>query len=210
MFDLIIPPPIAMLDSSKRSPSALYSYQPYTVQIIQLVEGPPPPRRAVIKLNPSSYASSSSQSSEEYSEDEEEESICSSYCSSVDPVPPTGQPVIALSEPSPETYALRMKRILAWRENFSSQLSATLVEPSLSSTLKRKLQCDDKDRESDVMSRSSKRSRSSQGGSSASSLGDHSCPACDACFDSRQDLRLHGRQAGANEACFVAVEYAFE
>lgn len=66
------------------------------------------------------------------------------------------------------------------------------------------------------MSHTSKRSRSqasSQGeGSSSSSLGAHSCPACDASFDSLLSLRQHGRDAlaGAKEACCVAVEYAFE
>lgn len=58
-------------------------------------------------------------------------------------------------------------------------------------------------------SQSSKRSRS-VAPSSVSSLGLHSCPACDACFDTEQSLRRHATDATANEACSAAVEYAFE
>ena len=80
-------------------------------------------------------------------------------------------------------------------------------------------------------SHSSKRSRRSQGSSvdsgdslmmmvdatsigitspSSSSLCMHSCPACDSFFDTPQSLRQHGLDAQANEACCVAVQYAFE
>ena len=63
----------------------------------------------------------------------------------------------------------------------------------------------------------SKRSRSSGSSSSVSSDRSivslelmHSCPACDAFFPTRQSLRQHGQDAQSNEACSVAVEYAFE
>lgn len=132
MFDLFLPnkDPLSLCrsDSSmietKRNPSALR--QPYTVQIIQLVEGPPPPRRPIIDLyESSSYTSSSSSSSEE------DEESCSSYCSSEDPLEQLPLNAEDIDKPcliaSPDTYSLRMKRILAWRENFSSQLSATIA-----------------------------------------------------------------------------------
>ena len=61
----------------------------------------------------------------------------------------------------------------------------------------------------DNKSQSSKRSRS-VAPSSVSSLGLHSCPACDASFDTEQSLRRHATDASANEACSAAVEYAFE
>ena len=55
-------------------------------------------------------------------------------------------------------------------------------------------------------SHSSKRSRAS----SAASKAPHACPACDASFSTRARLRLHGRAAGAKEACRIAVAYDFE
>jgi hypothetical protein len=101
-----------------------------------------------------------------------------------------------------------------------------ITEPALPLSLKRKLSLDDDEIEivrffivftyinvTDTMypqaSQSSKRSRS-VAPSSVSSLGLHSCPACDASFDTEQSLRQHGTDATANEACSVAVEYAFE
>ncbi|KAF5383804.1 hypothetical protein D9615_003817 [Tricholomella constricta] len=185
-------------DDHKFSTGHLYLRQQHTVQIIQLVEGPPPPPR---KISSVSYSSSSS--------DSDDESAGSSYCSSdLPPEQSEEQSTTLRSELPSETYSTT-KRILAWRENFSSHLSATASEPSLSSALKRKINLEDCD---DVMSRSSKRSRSqaSQAGASVVSLGMHSCPACDASFMTRQSLRQHGRDAKANEACSVAVEYAFE
>ncbi|KAF9553668.1 hypothetical protein CPC08DRAFT_727741 [Agrocybe pediades] len=199
----------------------LYLCQPHTV--IELVEvAPPPPRRISSVINSSSaasssYTSSSSSSSfeedEEMSEDDEEESVCSSYCSSDFPMEEldatttksTTTPAIASS--SSDSF---MKRILLWREHFECD-----------SSLKRKMEemdealVDDSDNES----HSSKRSRSH--GSSASSshssisseeLNMHPCPACDAFFPTLQTLRAHGSRDAphTNEACCVAVEYAFE
>ncbi|KAF9451165.1 hypothetical protein P691DRAFT_663864 [Macrolepiota fuliginosa MF-IS2] len=194
------------LPQDKYDDSLVYVHQPHTVQIIQLVEGPPPPRNLPSFIDSSSsYVSSSACSDSWYDdgdddvEEEEEEEVCESYCSSEEeevhdqPTSPT------------DTYSLRMKRILAWRENFSAHLSATLSEPTLPSSLKRKLSLD----EDDMASQSSKRSRS-LAPSSVSSLGLHSCPACDASFDTEQSLRQHGTDATANEACSAAVEYAFE
>ncbi|KAF9263953.1 hypothetical protein L218DRAFT_979850 [Marasmius fiardii PR-910] len=190
------------------------------VQIIELVECPPPPRRIVDFSHAASSAYSSSSCSYTSSEDEEELE-CSSYCSSEDPLEAQSPQLLCekqgSSQFSSDTYSLRMKRILSWRKNFSTQLGSTLSEPSLSSSLKRKISsyCGDDYDEDDVVSQSSKRSRShsSEGEScSSSSLGSVSCPACDAFFDDLQSLRQHGRdaQAGANEACITAVDYAFE
>ncbi|KIK55245.1 hypothetical protein GYMLUDRAFT_248849 [Collybiopsis luxurians FD-317 M1] len=227
---------------AKFNATHLYYQKPHAVQIIQLVECAPPPRRIVSpeSLCSSSYASSSYCSEEE---DEEDESECSSYCSSAEPVAQEScSPQLASSQS--ETYSLRMKRILAWREDFSSHLSTTLSDSSIPSSLKRKMSINSDEIDSVgchfhrpqlppsisfplawtwiadkflQMSHTSKRSRSQassrdEGTSTCSSLGALSCPACDASFDTRQDLRQHGHdaRAGANEACFVAVDYAFE
>ncbi|KAJ3993305.1 hypothetical protein F5050DRAFT_1577907 [Lentinula boryana] len=185
-------------------------YKPHTVQIIQLVECSPPPRI----LSPESFTSSSSGASSSYCSEDEEESECSSYCSSVEDLAEQSSPGFVHDEPSSlsETYNLRMKRILAWREDFSSHLSTTMMSDPIITSLKRKMPVNSDD--DDVISHTSKRSRSSrgEGRSSCSSLGALSCPACDASFDNRQDLRQHGYDArvGANEACIVAVDYAFE
>ncbi|KAF4593346.1 hypothetical protein EYR38_009060 [Pleurotus pulmonarius] len=183
-------PELVMLDDPKAHNGNLYvaDHKPFAVQVIQLVEAQPPPRTErrrrrrrglfiVLLLRP--------------------------------PPEEVDEPSAAAPCPSdaPDTYSIRMKRILAWREDFSSQMSATLYDPSLSSPLKRKMNIDD----DDLASQSSKRSRSLHSDSSSSrSLGEHSCPACDASFDSRQSFRQHGRDSQANEACCVAVDYAFE
>ncbi|KXN83959.1 hypothetical protein AN958_00603 [Leucoagaricus sp. SymC.cos] len=193
------------LPQDKFDDSKLYVHQQHTVQIIQLVEGPPPPPRNLASAfdSSSSYVSSSAYSesweSDEDDQQEEQEEVCESYCSSEE------EEIQDQHTSTSDTYSLRMKRILAWRENFSAHLSATLSEPTLPSSLKRKLSLDD----DDIASQSSKRSRS-VAPSSVSSLGLHSCPACDASFDTEQSLRQHGTDATANEACSAAVEYAFE
>ncbi|KAJ3771863.1 hypothetical protein FB446DRAFT_80187 [Lentinula raphanica] len=183
-------------------------YKPHAVQIIQLVECSPPPQT----LSPDSFASSSSGASSSYCSDEEEESECSSYCSSEEDIIEQNSPDWVHDQSSSDTYNLRMKRILAWREDFSSHLSTTMISDS---TLKRKMPGSSND-DDDALTRMSKRSRShssrAEGRSNCSSLGALSCPACDASFDNRQDLKQHGYDArvGANEACIVAVDYAFE
>ncbi|EDR05251.1 uncharacterized protein LACBIDRAFT_303561 [Laccaria bicolor S238N-H82] len=206
------------LPQQKFTPRHVYLRQQHTVQVIELVEGPPPPpRRITSVINDSSVAASSScddsSSEDSASQLSTEEPSCSSYCSS--DIPPehlesSQSHEQTRAESSTETYSVRMKRILAWRENFSSSIGATFSEPHLPSSLKRKLACDEED--DDNVSHTSKRSRSqaSQGAASAVSLGMHSCPACDASFFTQQSLRQHGLDAKANEACSVAVEYAFE
>jgi hypothetical protein len=101
-----------------------------------------------------------------------------------------------------------------WREHSE----APHLVSDASSSLKRKLEEMDEFvlDNSDNVSHTSKRSRSH--GSSVSShsisseeLNMHPCPACDAFFPTLQSLRQHGqRDALTNEACCVAVEYAFE
>jgi hypothetical protein len=179
-----------------------------TLEIIQLVEGPPPPPRiASVPFSSSSdYDSEPSSSS-----DDESESLCSSYCSSDIPLEQldseTSQAQHSADGSDPETFSIRMKRILAWRENFAATMGTASSDTPLF-TLKRKLKTSNEHEGGDAHSHSSKRSRShrsSQGGLCA-----HSCPACDAFFSSPHCLRQHGLDAGANEGCSVAVDYAFE
>ena len=82
----------------------------HALQIIQLVEGPPPPKL--------SAPPDSSRASDD--DDDDDESSCESYCSSEQ----GGD--VDLCACSTDTYVLRMKRILAWRDNFSVQMSTTL------------------------------------------------------------------------------------
>jgi len=207
------------------NPHHLYLRQQHTVQIIQLVEGPPPPPRNITSVINDSGASSSfyssdySSSSEDESEDEEEAG--SSYCSS--DLPPEQPDMQSESDAClagssgttlpTETYSA-FQRILSWRENFSTHLSSTAAESSpMSFPRKRKSLPDDSDGD-DMMSHTSKRSRSLSpalsSDTSAVSLDSHPCPACDASFATRQSLRQHGLDSQANEACCVAVEYSFE
>ncbi|KAL0955231.1 hypothetical protein HGRIS_004132 [Hohenbuehelia grisea] len=200
------------------------------LQVIQLVECPAPPPRPIADVAARSDATSSSydddsnyySSSTSSTDPDDDDEDCSSYCSSDLPSEEVDDCVVEdtqrcalAAESLPQTESMRMKRILAWREDFSSQMSDTLYDPSLSSPLKRKIALDDGD--DDVASQSSKRSRRSQASdsqgdsrSSASSLCEHACPACDAMFETRHQLRQHGRDAASNEACCVAVDYAFE
>ncbi|KAK2465486.1 hypothetical protein APHAL10511_002378 [Amanita phalloides] len=198
-----------LFPDDRHSPPHFCYKHPYALPIIQLVEcSPPPPRSAP---SSSSYLDDSSDGSSP--DDDEDDELCSSYCSSDlppdDPVLADPVPAAPGSVPSPDTYDLRMKRILAWRENFSAAMSSALSDSTLANSLKRKFH--DGDDYDDTMSHSSKRSRTSDGSTSCSSLGEHSCPACDATFSTRQSLRQHGLDAAKeNEACSIAVEYAFE
>ncbi|KAF5381444.1 hypothetical protein D9757_009027 [Collybiopsis confluens] len=145
---------------AKFNATHLYYQTQHAVQIIQLVECAPPPPRRILSPEQSSY--SSCLSSSYCSEEEEEESECSSYCSSIEPVleqscPP--QPATSESaDTDTDTYGLRMKRILAWREDFSSHLSSTLSDTSIStSSLKKRkmsISAEDIDSVSLVSSRS--------------------------------------------------------
>lgn len=94
-----------------------YHKQPYAHQIIQLVECPAPPPRSA-----PAYSDSVSES-----DDDDSEEICSSYCSSDAPPDELEAADPAYVSPSPDTYNLRMKRILAWRENFCPAMSAALA-----------------------------------------------------------------------------------
>ncbi|KAF8159915.1 hypothetical protein B0H34DRAFT_797114 [Crassisporium funariophilum] len=225
MFDLVHPiqqhlSSDILIDNhdNKISSGNLYLRQPHTV--IQLIEvSSPPPRRIASVINSSSaasssYSSSSSSSSfDEEDQEQDEESVCSSYCSSDLSPEELDAPSSVTTASSSDSFSLRMKRILLWREH-SPHLTSD------SSSLKRKLEEIDEvvvDNDDNV-SRTSKRSRSHGSTRSSSSdrsmisleFGMHSCPACDAFFPTRQELRQHGRDAQTNEACCVAVEYAFE
>ena len=89
----------------------------YALQTIQLVEATPPPR---FPASPSSSCASDDDDNDDDDDDEEEES-CESYCSSeeADDCDPRTY--------SADTYASRMKRILAWRDNFSVQMMSTAL-----------------------------------------------------------------------------------
>ena len=132
---------LQILDLKPFSPQQhFYVRQPHCLQIIQLEEAdalPPPPAHKAISSSSfasSSYYSSSYYSeSEAYSEDEEDEDeeMCSSYCSSDEDGEESEKNNMRGSIQSPETYSLRMKRILAWREHFDAA-SALLVPGALS------------------------------------------------------------------------------
>ena len=121
-------------DSKFPSSSHLYFRQQHTVQIIQLVECPPPSPRRIGSVINGSAASSSQYSSEdsESSADEDEGSVGSSYCSSDLPLdqpqstPCDDESTLLTPGPSSQSYSLPLKRILAWREDFSTPLSTTL------------------------------------------------------------------------------------
>jgi len=197
------------IDHPKANPGHLYLRQQRTLEIIQLVEGPPPPRRIASSLASSSYSYYDSEPSS--SSDEESESLCSSYCSSdVRLDSDTSQAQRSADRSDDTTFSIRMKRILAWRENFSSTMGTACSDTS---SLKRKFNISDELPDGDDISHSSKRTcshKTLQGGLSASALNAYPCPACDAFFPSRQRLRQHGLNADANEACCAAVEYALE
>ncbi|EIM80396.1 uncharacterized protein STEHIDRAFT_150588 [Stereum hirsutum FP-91666 SS1] len=208
--------------------NALYIRQPYSHQVIQLVECAPPPREPYQPSRISSYvASSSSESSSSSSSssapmssspDEDESESISSYCSSEQdagsaPLPPS--PPASRDPTIDDTYRVRMKRIHAWRDALHPDDPSLLsTESPLCPSRKRKVADDSDDDSHDesypdtIPSSPRKLARSV---TSSRSLGTHSCPACDAHFASPQGLRLHGRSSSsANDACRIAVEYGFE
>ncbi|KAI0796176.1 hypothetical protein C8Q75DRAFT_364943 [Abortiporus biennis] len=211
-------------DNAKQAtPGPLYLRQPRTLEIIQLVEVDAPPRQ-----QPSSFASSSVPSSSAYSasstssdfdpddeqqQSEEEESVVSSYCSSDEE-----EMVERKIGPYDDTYGTRINRILTWRENFAKAMGVAIPHNTASHAshllLKRKMEEDGDD---DAVSLSSKRSRHSEPAEQPPKnywahrrLSSHSCPACDACFNTRQSLQQHGKESQLNDACRVAVEYGLE
>jgi len=204
----------------KYSQGHLFVRQPCSLQIIQLVEEDAPPPREPISA---SMAASSYWSSEYSSsactddEDEDEDEDCSSYCSSdlsMEHADDPAQQSAGADSPAPVATDVRMKRILAWREDFYAQAGASLSGASLPS-LKRKADSSEQG-DVDSLSHSSKRWRSdtslySSINTSVTSLGMHSCPACDAFFDTTQGLRQHGLDAeSSNAVCSAAVAYEFE
>ncbi|EPQ56700.1 hypothetical protein GLOTRDRAFT_115845 [Gloeophyllum trabeum ATCC 11539] len=196
----------------------VYLRQPYTVEIIQLEEVTPPSPHSI----PSSSASPASSSSSSYYDDEsdeEEDSDCTSYCSSdysMQDEPRTKDAAYA-----EDTYSARMSRIHAWRESFSKEVGALApgaVPMASSPPVSRR---EDRDADGDLATScseaeedaGSQRVYAAAGvpqSSRLSTLSLHSCPACDASFDTSQSLRRHGRGPLAGEACRVAVEYDFE
>ncbi|KAI0731109.1 hypothetical protein C8Q76DRAFT_350020 [Earliella scabrosa] len=90
------------------------------------------------------------------------------------------------------------------------------VSSSPAPSLKRKADDDaDLSSDDDTSSQSSKRSRSLPPHERTlpfqpRRLSAHSCSACDACFNTLQSLRQHGKESGPNDACREAVEYEFE
>ncbi|PPQ65195.1 hypothetical protein CVT24_011379 [Panaeolus cyanescens] len=221
MLDIVQPIDLFVHNNNsdnKISNGNLYLCQPHTV--IQLVEvAPPPPRRISSVINSSSAGSSSYSSTassydeeEDDEEEEEEEEVCESYCSSDDEMDVceggacTSSPA---SNSHSDSFSSKMKRILVWRELSDAPLAVLFFHLTLKLTSSALLL---------QSSHSSKRSRSQASSHSVSSMRSissselqmHSCPACDAFFPTEQSLRQHGRDAQVNEACFVAVEYAFE
>jgi len=115
--------------TEKLNPAHLYVCKPHTIQIIQLVEGPPPPPRPISSAIESSSAGSSSGSSYPSTSDSEDDD-CSSYCSSYVTHPDPSQD----KEPAvytDDTYHVRMKRIHDWRDK---SLKATSSLPGTSLT----------------------------------------------------------------------------
>ncbi|KAF8653530.1 hypothetical protein AX16_003914 [Volvariella volvacea WC 439] len=215
------------------APSHFYCphQQPYTVQVIELVECPHPPPRDISPPATSSYYSSSYTSSSCGSDSEEcdEESICESYCSSVEQDHHScddDSSSLASQTSMDSAFSATMKSILVWRERAMCIGSSTAPHdaPRPSSPLKRKLSSehyssdDDSDGDDDTAFR--KRSRSQgpdeemvvDAARSKDDSGSHiwACSACDAAFSAADDLKRHGEGEQVNEACAAAVQYAFE
>jgi len=118
--DDLYPPPIDYMSQS------LCVRQPYSLQIIQLVEcSPPPPQH---KYSPSRISSSSYSDSDSDSVDDDSAydssssspslSAASSYCSSAEGSAPPGPPSFDNREPSiDDTYRTRQRRVSLWRDS---------------------------------------------------------------------------------------------
>ncbi|KAA1469003.1 hypothetical protein DENSPDRAFT_878576 [Dentipellis sp. KUC8613] len=219
--------------SPKHAPNPhLFVRQPHALQIIQLVEctSPPPQTKYPASLIPSSSYPSDDSDNDSYesaSTPPEDDEPCSSYCSSaadepcsapLPPLPPLQYP----RDPTiDDTYAVRMRRIRAWRDALLAKES-TLSDSSAPIPPSRKRKASDSHCTADICPAAPphahcspapprKLARSPSPSPSARSLSAHSCPACDADFPSPQSLRQHGRaSASMNDACRVAVEYGFE
>jgi len=203
--DIIYPPP----STKDYIPQPLYVRQPYSLQIIQLVEcSPPPPQQKYqpSRISSSSYSDSESDTSA-YDSSSSSLSAGSSYCSSAQasaaPVP------LSFDNRDPsvdDTYRTRQRRVSLWRDAVHSKNVANSARPA-SPSQKRK--CPDG---GDLLANSdSVTSHAPPRKSPRSTLSAHSCPACDEDFSSPLGLRQHASaNRNANEACRIAVEYGFE
>jgi hypothetical protein len=196
---------------AKVDPGHLYLPRQHAVEIIQLIEVAPPSRRQLsLSTDSSSVASSSSSCYSSETESEylsDEEPSCSSYCSSDTP-----EQLVSLRcdgeeifKPD-ETHDIRATRVHAWREKSAKDMGISISAAQPMSPAKRKALEESHEIDNDTISQSSKRSRLHH----AQNASVHICAACDASFSTRQNLRLHGQAAQANEACRIAVEYDFE
>jgi len=214
-------PPIDFHNTKVAPVGPLYLRQQRTVEIIQLVEvdAPPPPRRSPSTFTSSSEPSSSYSSNDSYGssefDPEEEEVAATSYCSSDEEE--MEERKIAFYD---DTFPTRLNRVIAWRDGFAKAMGVSLSNHATSHAphllLKRKVEWE---LDEDAVSLSSKRSRQSapsehppqrQNAWAHRRLSAHSCPACDACFNTRQMLQQHGKESQLNDACRVAVEYGLE
>ncbi|KAJ7261992.1 hypothetical protein C8J57DRAFT_461107 [Mycena rebaudengoi] len=150
----------AAMDVDIKLPYNTLEHARPAIQVIQLVEMEgPPPRRALPPASSSASSSSPSSSSAPSSDEEcdEDGEGDEEYCSS-DDADDEGikkddyDDAYSPLESSTETYARRMKRILAWREDFSASLQVEVYPPT--ATRKRSAPNDDA-----TPSRASKRSR---------------------------------------------------
>jgi len=173
---------------------------------------------------------------EDECEEEDKESYCSSDFPLVDDAP---TPTRASTKPAivhTDSFKGRMKQILLWRERALAGESPTLKRklstfiptiPESDPTSKRsRSSSSSASSASSTASSTSSHHPSSSASSypesalahrrysttssiSSAELEMHPCPACDAFFPTLTSLRAHGKATG-NEACCVAVEYAFE
>lgn len=191
-------------------PQPLYVCQPYSLQIIQLVECSPPPPQQQQKYAPSRISSSSYSDSESdtsaYDSSSSSLSAGSSYCSSAEASAPPARLSFDSRDPSvDDTYRTRQRRVSLWRDAVYSKNVANSARPA-SPSQKRK--CPDG---GDLAHSDSVVTSHTPRKSPRSTLSAHSCPACDEDFSSPLSLRQHASaNRNANEACRIAVEYGFE
>ncbi|KAF9525932.1 hypothetical protein CPB83DRAFT_896545 [Crepidotus variabilis] len=167
---------------------------------------------------------------DEESGEQEEEVACSSYCSSEGEEATPTKAVL----PRSDSFQRCMKRILSWRERAAPEKSVgSSCKRKLPDYDESLTTYTDSDCHTSKRSRSSSSTSSSTASFSSSfqsrlidaalaqrrfsntssitsaELEMHPCPACDAFFPTLTSLRAHGSGTG-NEACCVAVDYAFE
>ncbi|KZT25180.1 hypothetical protein NEOLEDRAFT_1133961 [Neolentinus lepideus HHB14362 ss-1] len=202
--------PIAIRDDNKHSAhdGHVFLRRQYTVEIVQLEEVPPPSPQSSSSSSPSE---SSSSYYDESDDDEDEESACTSYCSSDCPMgedsPETNES--AAGGYADDTFSIRMTRIHAWRETFTKEAVSGIAPLAPSQPVSWREDPDASGEEVKTSCSEPQRVYVQQKGR-LSTFSLHSCPACDAPFDTPQSLRRHGRGPQADEACRIAVEYDFE